>query len=332
MKRPWRTFLFLFSLAQFLGIPLLGAEPLRTMNAGSILVSLDRSGGDSLNLSYTGSAVISLDREIRFFRGVELELIVPQAYMAYRGSLATALYTDLDKTPGPGFAEIEARQISLEPIPNKIQIVYQIPIRPGHGLRDSPYATLIGIAPPEAFPLLFRILPVIKGISKEVETMTFRLNVKPILSDEGAVRIIPRYPEHLAPRPFTTLIDDEVVERPQDTRLLKEGEHHMVIVSNDYRNESRRFVIERGKILELTIALQDTVPLMYFEAPDNALIFFDGEAVDGSRQPLAADPGVHEVRFQMGDYIVIKSLTIHRGKTYRVALAVDVDVSISETD
>jgi hypothetical protein len=294
-------------------------------------VSLGKAGGDSLNLSYTGSVVISLDRETRFFRGIELELIVPQAYLAYRGSLALALYTDLGKTPGPGVADFEARQISLESIPNKIQIVYQIPMRPGHGLRDSPYATLpVGIMPPESFPLLFRILPVIKGISPEVEAMTFRLSVKPILSDEGAVRIIPRYPEHIAPRPFTTLIDDEVVERPQDTRLLKEGEHHLAIISNDYRNESRRFVIERGKILELAITLQDTVPLVYFEAPDNALIFFDNEAVDGSRQPLAADPGPHEVRFQMGDYTVIKSLTIYRGKTYRVALAVD--VSISESD
>jgi hypothetical protein len=294
-------------------------------------VSLDNFGGDSTTLSYIGAAVISLDRETRFFRGIELELIVPQSYMAYRGSLALALYTDLDQPPGPGIVDLEARQISMEPIPNKIQIIYQIPIRPGHGLRDSPYATLpAGIVPPESFPLLFRILPVIKGISEDVETMSFRLSVKPILSDEGAVRINPRYPEHLARRPFTTLIDDEVVERPQDTRLLKEGEHHLVIISNDYRNESRRFIIERGKILELGITLQDTVPLVYFEAPDNALIFFDNEAVHSSRQPLTADAGLHEVRFQMGDYTVVKPLTIHRGKTYRVALAVD--VSISETE
>jgi hypothetical protein len=331
MTSPWRTFLFLFSLTRLCGEAPLGAEQLRALNAGIILVSLNNPSGDSINLSYAGAAVISLDRETRFFRGIELELTVPQSYMAYRGSLALALYADLDQTPGPGTVDLEARQISMEPIPNKIQIVYQIPIRPGHGLRDSPYATLpAGIVPPESFPLLFRILPVIKGIGKEVETMAFRLSVKPILSDEGAVRIIPRYPEHLARRPFTTLIDDEVVEQPQDTRLLKEGEHNLVIISNDYRNESRRFVIERGKILELGITLQDTIPLVYFEAPDNALIFFDNEVVDGSLQPLTADVGLHEVRFQMGDYTVVKALTVRRGKTYRVALAVD--VSISESD
>ena len=331
MTRPWRTVLFLCSILYPVGAPLLGAEQIRALNAGNLLVSLEKAGGDSINLSCTGAAGIILDQETRFFRGVEVELVVPQTYMAHRGSLALALYADLATPPEPGVVDLEARQISMEPIPNKIQIVYQIPIRPDHGLRDSPYVSLpAGIVPPESFPLLFRILPVIKGLSEELETMSFRLNVKPILSDEGAVRIIPRYPEDLARRPFTTLIDDEVVERPQDTRLLKEGEHSLVIISDDYRNESRRFVIERGKILELGIALQDTIPLVYFEAPDNALIFFDNEAVNNSRQPISADPGPHEVRFQMGDYTMVKTLSIRRGKTYRIALAVD--VSISESD
>jgi hypothetical protein len=331
MMRPWRTVLFLYSLARLGCAAPLGAEQVRILNAGNILVSLDKPGGESLALPYTGAAVIELDQETRFFRGIELELIVPQAYMAHRGSLAVALYAELDKVPGPGIADLEARLLGMEPIPNKIQIVYQIPIRPDHGLRDSPYATLpVGIALPESFPLLFRILPVIKGLSEEVEAMSFRLNVKPILSDEGAVRILLRYPEHLPRRPFTALIDDEVAEQPQDTRLLKEGEHSLVIISEDYRNESRRFVIERGKILELSIALRDTIPLVYFEAPDNALIFFDDEAVDSSRQPISADPGPHEVQFRMGDYTMVKALTVRRGKTYRVALAVD--VSVSETD
>jgi hypothetical protein len=331
MTRPCRIVLFLVSILRLCGAAPLGAESLRILNAGTILVSLDALGGDSINLSYAGAAVILLDQEIRFFRGIELEIMAPQAYLAHRGSLALALYADLDKTPEPGIADLNARLLSMEPVPNKIQIIYQIPLRPGHGLRDSPYATLpVEMVPPESFPLLFRILPAVKGLSEEVEAMSFRLTAKPILSDEGAVRITPRYPDHLARRPFTTLIDDEVVERPQDTRLIKEGEHSLVIISSDYRNESRRFIIERGKILELSIPLRDTIPLVYFEAPDNARIFFDNEAVDSSRQPISADPGPHEVRFQMGDYTMVKPLIVLRGKTYRIALAVD--VSISESD
>jgi hypothetical protein len=186
------------------------------------------------------------------------------------------------------------------------------------------------MVPPESFPILFRILPLMKDLSEEIETMPFRLTVKPILSDEGGVRIVTRFPEQLPRRPFTALIDDEVVEQPGQIRLLKEGEHHLVIISNDYRNENHRFLIERGKILDLTITLKDTVPLIFFEAPENARIFFDNEQVDISLQPITAEPGLHNVRFQMSDYSIVKPLTIQRGKTYRVTLAVDVFISESD--
>jgi hypothetical protein len=309
----------------------LEAEPLRIMNAGTLLVSLNNPEGASISLSYVNSVVLVLDQEVRFFRGIELEFTAPQSYLAHRGSLALALYADLSKIPDTGVADIEGRQISFEPIPNKIQTIYQIPIRQNHGLRPTPYASIpTGVVAPASFPLIFRVLPVIKGLSEEIETMRFQLSVKPLLSNEGVVKISPRYPEQLQGRPFTVLIDDEVVEKPGEERLLKEGEHHLVIVSNDYRNESRSFMIERGKILDLPIVLQDPTPLVIFEGPENARIFFDNEPVENLQTPYPVEPGPHEVRFQLSDYSVIKTLNIQKGKTYRVALAVDVNVSESD--
>jgi hypothetical protein len=292
---------------------------------------MDNLGGASVPLSYVDSVIIRLDREIRFFRGVELELTVPQNYLPHRGSLAIALYADLDKGPEGGVADLEGRQISLEPIPNKIQTIYQIPLRAGHGLRPTPYVSIpAGTILPASFPILFRLMPVIKGLSQEIESMRFHLNVKPILSDEGAVKINARYPEQLPGRPFTVLIDDEVIDNPQEERILKEGEHHLLILSDDYRNESRRFLIERGKILDLVIGLQDPTPLIIFEAPENASIFFDGRLIPHNSGPVPAEPGIHEVQFRVGDYSVVRSLTVQKGKTYRAALAVD--VTISETE
>ncbi|MDR2029145.1 MAG: hypothetical protein LBP93_06375 [Treponema sp.] len=324
--RVYGVFVFLF----FLILPA-GAESLRVLIAGDLAVSQDNPEGASIALSYIDSVIIHLDRELRFFKGLELELTVPQNYLPHRGSLAIALYADLDKTPEGGVADLEGRRISFEPIPNKIQTIYQIPLRAGHGLRATPYVSIpAGIIPPSSFPVLFRLMPVIKGLSEEIESMRFHLNAKPLFSDEGAVKINPRYPEQLPGRPFTVLLDDEVIDNPQDERLLKEGEHHLIILSDDYRNESRRFLIERGKILDLTINLQDPTPLVIFEAPENALIFFDGKPVANNSGAIPAEPGTHEVKFQMSDYSIIRTLSVQKGKTYRVALAVD--VTISETE
>jgi hypothetical protein len=305
------------------------AESFRVIVAGNAPVSLDNPAGVSLSLSYADAALIVLDGEVRFFRGIALEFTTPQEYTYYRGSLALAIYGELDKVPDTKIADIQARQIMFEPIPNKIQSVYHIPLRQRHGLRTSPYVTVLPPVQPPSFPLLFRIMPVNKGLSEEMETMRFTLTVKPIFSDEGAVRFTPRYPGNLQNKPFTVLIDDEVIERPQEEQVLHEGEHHLVILSNDYRNENRVFMVERGEVLDLSILLQDPTPLIICEAPENTRIFLDNALIDPNRL-LPVEPGTHEIRFQLSDYAVVKPLLVQRGKTYRIAMAVDVMVSESD--
>jgi hypothetical protein len=326
-----RTRIGTFIALSFLWVffPVFSQESFRTMIAGTVPVSLDNPEGVSIPLSIVDSALIVLDGEVRFIRGIELEFTSPQSYLPHRGSLALAVYGDLDRAPEAGTADLRASQIFFEPIPNKIQCVYQIPIRQRHGLRSSPYTSVLPAALPSSFPLLFRVMPVIKGLADEVEALRFTLTVKPIMSDEGAVRIILRYPDNLPDKPFTLLIDDELIDRPGEELVLQEGRHNLVILSNDYRNENRVFMVERGRILDLGINLQDPTPLVIFEAAENVRVFFDNTQVDPGIA-LPVEPGAHEVRFQMSDYAVVKPLFVQKGKTYRVAMSVD--MTVTETD
>ena len=308
-----------------------GAESFRAVVAGAVDVSLSNPEGTAIALGINNAALISLGAETRFFRGIELEISAPQRWLAYQGSLAVAVYADLDRRPAPGTADLEGRRVVFEPLPNKLQTVYHLPVRSGHGLRTTPYVSVpAGLILPASFPVLCRLMPVIKGMSEELETMSFQLTVKPVLGDEGAVKLSPRFPEQLRGKPFTVLIDDVLIENLAEERLLKEGEHHLVILSDDYRNESRRFVVERAKTLDLIVELHDPTPLIVFEGPENALIFLDNTPVLRKREPVPVEPGIHEAKFQVGDYTLIKSLSIVRGKTYRVALAVDINVLESE--
>jgi hypothetical protein len=173
-------------------------------------------------------------------------------------------------------------------------------------------------------------MPVIKGMPGELESLTFNFTAKPIYSDEGAVRLITRYPAQSGSRLFTVLIDDNVISGIQEQIVLKEGEHHLVILSDDYRNESRRFIVERSKVIDLIIELQDTTPILIFEGPQNAVIYLNNARINNIREPVTVQPGSHEVRFQVGDYTVIQTLTVQRGKTYRVAL--NIDLVVQEED
>jgi len=320
-------------LAVFLLFPIFCIHPesLRVVVESSVEVTPDRPAGSSASLGIDGSVLISLAGETRFLRGIEIEITAPQVWLSYRGSLVMAAYNSLSVKTASGIVDLEGNRIAFEPLPSRLQIVYQIPLRQSHGLRTTPYITVpTGITAEETFPILFRLMPVVKGMTNEFETMFFNLTVRPILSEEGAVRLLPRYPPQLRSRPFTVLIDDVLIENISENYFLREGEHHLVILSEDYRNESRRFVVERAKTLDLIIELQDPAPLIIFEGPQNALIFLDGVPILQTHEPIAVEPGLREAKFQIGDYTVIKTLNVQRGKTYRVAL--EVDLTIHEAD
>jgi hypothetical protein len=141
---------------------------------------------------------------------------------------------------------------------------------------------------------------------------------------------VTRYPPQLSDKPFTVLIDDRVIGNISEQVVLREGEHHLVIVSDDYRNQSRRCVVERSKVTDLIIELEDPTPIIVFEAPQNAQIFLDNVRIPRNRESVTVEPGTHEVKFQVGDYTVTRTLNIQKGKTYRVALNVDLTIQEDE--
>jgi hypothetical protein len=305
----------------------LQAQPFRTTVEGSIEITPERPAGGSVTVGINSSVLISLGQEARFLRGIEFEITAPQAWLSYRGSLAIAAYNNISPQTPSGISDITGAQINLEPLAPRLQIIYQLPVRQAHGLRTTTSVNVLGSpALPSTFPIIFRLMPVIKGLNSELENMTFSLTARPILSDEGAVRLIIRYPPQLRNRPFTVLIDDNVINNITEQVILREGEHHLVIISEDYRNESRRFVVERAKAVDLTIDLADTTPIIVFEGPENAVIYLNNSRIPQNRAPVTVEPGVHEVRFQIGDYTVIQTINVLKGKTYRVSLLVDLTI------
>jgi hypothetical protein len=303
------------------------AESFRALVSENVDLSSSSPEGSTVSIGSNDSILVNLGKDIRFLRGIELELTAPPGWLAYRSSLAMLVYADLDHQPSRGINDLEGRRVIFDPLPNRVKAVYQIPIRSQHGMRTSPYAVVLPSSVlPSSFPILFRLMAIVKGLSEEVENMVFTLTVKPIFTDEGAVKISYRYPQQLRNRQFTVLIDDVVLENPAEERLIREGEHHLVILSEDYRNESRRFMVERARTTDLVIELQDPTPLIVFESPENTRIFLNNNLVSRDSGPIPVEPGTHEARFHIGDYILTKSINVQRGKTYKVAVSVGIDI------
>jgi len=304
----------------------LQAESFRTVVNGSVDVSAGQTD-TVIPIGINSAVIINLSGDTRFLRGIEIEISAPQSWLPYRGSLVMIMYNKINPQTADGITDMDGSRIAFEPLPSRLRIIYHIPIRQQHGLRTTTSVTVpTNIVQPASFPIVFRLMQISKGLPDDFENITFNFTVRPIISDEGAVRIIPRYPSQLRNKPFTVLIDDNVVPNISEQVFLREGEHHLVILSEDYRNESRRFVVERAKIIDLTIELQDTSPIIVFEGPQNAQIYLNNNLIPRGRESVTVEPGQHEVKFLVSDYTITRTLNVQRGKTYRVSLAVDLAV------
>jgi hypothetical protein len=308
----------------------LQAESFRTVVEGTVEIAVN-SADNVFPIGINSAVIINLGAETRFLRGIEIEISAPQIWLPYRGSVIMTMYNSLNPQTAEGITDMDGSRIAFEPLPSRLRIIYHIPIRQQHGLRTTTSVTVpTAIIQPVSFPVMFRLMQVSKGLPDNFENMVFNFTARPILSDEGAVRLITHYPAQLRNRPFTVLIDDNIVTNISEQILLREGEHHLVILSEDYRNESRRFVVEKAKIVDLNIELQDPTPIIIFEGPQNAEIYLNNNLIQRSGESVTIEPGQHEVKFHVGDYTVTRILNIQRGKTYRVSLAVD--LTINEED
>jgi len=335
MIRPRTVHLPSFAAA-FLSAALpLASQELRTDIAGIAPLQAENAEGTRLVMGYDDAIAVTMPRESPFIQGFELELKLPAAFSS-PGAFAYELWRRVDPAPEKGRYGYKGDRVITQPLPARAGFVIQIPVRRDHAMKSGPYSTLIPvIVEPRDFPFLFKLVPLAKGVSPELEAAQVPVRVRPVLSDEGGLKLTLKYPEPSpggAPErtaPAVT-VDDKRVD-PSQVLLLKAGGHRLALSSEDYRDESRSFVIEQGKVLELAIELQDTTPILVIEAPDTAVIIVDGVRVDHVARPqMTVEPGEHSASCKLGDYSLSRKFSAARGKVYRLVLSVDLLVQEDE--
>jgi hypothetical protein len=296
--------------------------------AGVAIVSPDNAEGTRLDMGYDESVAVLMPKDSPFVQGIEIEIKSPPAVIAAPGGFAYELWRRIDPAPDMKRFAYKGERIIMQPLPARAGYAIQIPVRPDHSIRPSPYATLIpALVEQKDFPFLFKLVPISKGVSAAVEAAKFQIRVRPLFTDEGALTLRLRYPEGATERfPVVVTVDDRKVDFSSPL-LLKAGQHRLSIASEEYRDESRSFAVEQGKTLELAVDLQDTTPILIVEAPDSALVTLDGVKIDHAARPsMTIEPGDHNAACRIGDYMLTRKFTAYRGKTYKLVLEIDLQV------
>jgi hypothetical protein len=306
----------------------LGAEGIRTSVAGTVLIDPSRAEGETIGLRFNEAVGVVLPAETLFVQGIEFELRLPKALQGFESTVAWTVYSSVQPEPSVDRLDFNATRIISQPLPPRVSMVIQIPVVERHELRSGPFVTVIPkLLKASDFPLMFKLAPIGKGFGSGLESVEFRLAIRPVLTDEGGISLSCSFPEGAEPVPYLVFIDDRRVEDISKTIVTRKGARVVRVSAEGYREEVVSLSIEAGAISTISVKLVPDAPRLQFEAPTGSIISLDGIPVPPeSFDELAIEPGEHTIVYRIGDYTITRKFVAARGKTYRVVMSVELSI------
>ena len=287
-------------------------------------------------LGLNDSIAIYLPEERLFLEGIEIKMDIPEETAMWRDCCGAYVYDGIRPAPSEQQIDFTGNKIFFGVLPGKLSWVLQIPLTQNASFKTNQYTKTIEKIPSAQGNFVFvRLQQVMKGVPDEVMNSKITFNVRPILSDKGLVTIGFEYPQsenqsETEEIPNITVFVDNAPYSQQavaEGLLLTSGIHNVSVISENYRTEVRKVRIDQAKKSELLIELKSIEPTVIITAPEGAIVYLDDQLFESLNKEFVLTEGDHKVRCVIGDYEIVRTLSVSKGRTYKVNLTVDLQIS-----
>jgi hypothetical protein len=307
------------------------AEDFRGLVVAEVRLRAEAAFEQSAGIALAEMAVVHLEGDTRFLRGLRLELALSNLLKKHFDSFALAVYRNVSPEPLPGIKAYQGERIFFQYLPYQNRVYVLLPLGGMEGV-DEPLPAgsfrVETLLAREDFPILVAIRPLMKGVPDAVAESKFILTVKPILEKKGQFELVLRYPQGMEGEPVSLFLDDQELGGFEGRRELPTGLHRLRVTSGAFKEVNTGFTVESGKTSVVEVQLEMLASMLTIEAPENAEVFLDGEklpAFAGIRLPI--EEGEHQLRIKVADYSVSKKFTVSKGRHYHLSCIFDILLS-----
>lgn len=319
---------FIFSFALTFSASLFG-ESFRTGKLHLISVKQEVDFEEQLHLGTNESLAMKLPEDKTFIEGIEIKMDIPEAIAYWQDCVACSVYNKISPSPSENQIDYSGSCQFVSTLPGRLSWVLQVPLKKENSLKQNQYTTLMdSVVDFEQSTIFLRLQPVMKGVPEEAMESKIKLTVKPILSDQGELKLTLTTADGKKPENATIYVDDKVVTLSKTGEIfLDKGVHDLSVTSSSYRNEVRTLRIDRAKTTELLIELKSIEPSIFVSAPEGTKTFIDDKVFTAFGKETFLQEGEHKIRFTVGDYEIVRTINAIKGKTYRVNCSVDLTIT-----
>ncbi len=318
----------LLSLLCFSATIYLSAETFRTSKVHMAEITSDYTE-TSAKLGINDSLAITLPEDKTYIEGLELKMDIPDSVAYWIDSVACSVYSKIKPTPSSSQIDYTGTRAYVSTLPGKLSWILQIPFKSENNIKTNQYTTKMDSILDVSENIVFiRLQPVMKGIPEETLNSIIPITIKPILINKGKLDLSLSTPDGEL-NTCTVFIDDSPVEYNEDNKfiLLSTGIHNISIVSENYRNEVRTVRIDQAKTTTLNVDMKGIAPTLLIIAPEGTSVKLDDEPCTNLGVEIPITEGEHKIQFHIGDYDIVRVISVTKGKTYTANFTVDLNIS-----
>jgi len=319
-------------ISTFVGISLctvLCAETFRVSKMHTVEVTQQNGTEAAAKVGINEAIAIFLPKDRDFIEGLEVKMDIPESVAEWMDSVACSVYDKVKPVPSTAQIDYSATRQYVSTLPGRLSWVLQIPLKANNSLKaNNKYITKMDTVPDLSQDVIFiRLQPVMKGIPEETLNAKIGISVKPILSNKGKLDLTLSAEKKLLP--CSVFIDDQPIQFTGSNQkiLLDMGVHNISVISEAYRNEVRTVRIDQAKTTPLSVEMKSIEPTLLILAPEGTKVTLDGEAVTVIGSEIAVSEGEHKIKFNIGDYEIIRTIDVIKGRTYTASFEVDLHIT-----
>ncbi len=293
----------------------------------------------SKKLGLNDALSIRIPEERLFLEGIEVKMEIPEETATWRDCCGAYIYDGIRPNPTEQQIDFSGNKIFFGVLPGKLSWVLQIPLTENAQFKTNQYTKTIEKIPSAAGNFIFlRLQQIMKGIPNEVMNSKITFQVRPILNDKGLIKVKLEYPpleeksELTSTENVTVFVDNDSypIQDAEKGLVLTTGIHNISVISENYRTEVRKVRIDQAKKIELAIQLKSIEPSVIITAPEGAKVFLDDENFDAFGKETILKEGEHKISCTIGDYEIVRTISVTKGRTYKVNLTVDLQIQEDE--
>ena len=335
-RKPIFSFLLIVLLCT--GFSSLYAETFRVAQCHIIELTEDTSFSSTKKLGLNDSLAVYIPEERLFLEGIEFKMDIPEDMAIWRDCCGAYIYDGIKPAPKAQQIDYSGSKIFFGVVPGKLSWILQLPLTKTAQFKTNQYTKTIETIPSAQGNFVFlRLQQIMKGVPDEVMNGKITITVRPILNDKGLLKVKLSTPESetkTTPQEenISIFIDNNAfnVQDAQKGFVLTTGIHNISVISDNYRTEVRKVRVDQAKITDLEIVLKSIEPTVIITAPEGATVYLDDEKFEDLGKEVVISEGDHKIRCGIGDYEIVRSLSVSKGRSYKVNLTVDLQISEDE--